>query len=321
MDKRPLGQSGLDVTVLTMGCWQAGGTQWTDQNDQDSIAAIRSAYDAGINFFDTAEGYGGGHSERMVAQALTGIRDEVYIATKVGPHLLSAPKLRAACEASLERLATDRIDLYQIHWPSGVWGSPVIPFEETIGELVNLRSEGKIRAIGVSNFNAAQIAEAGQYGRIDSLQPPYSLLFQPFVQDGTVAYCAEHQIGVIPYSPLAQGILTGKFSLETRPGSGDNRSANVLFQGATYELALEAVEKLRPFAAKYNVTLGQLALAWLLAQPGVTSAIVGARTSAQVLGNIPAATIALEAADVAAIGAIGEPVLASLPENKTNPWG
>jgi len=320
MDKRPLGQSGLDVTVLTMGCWQAGGTQWTDQNDQDSIAAIRAAYDAGINFFDTAEGYGGGHSERIVAKALEGIRDEVYIATKVGPHLLSTAKLRSACEGSLERLATDHIDLYQIHWPSGVWGSPVVPFEETLAELVNLRTEGKIRAIGVSNFNKEQIAAASEFGRIDSLQPPYSLLFQPYVQDGTIAYCDEHNIGVIPYSPLAQGILTGKFSLETRPGKGDNRSGNVLFQGATYELALEAVEHLRPFAAKYKASLGQLSLAWLLAQPGVTSVIVGARTSEQVLGNIAAATIALEAEDVEAIGRVAAPVLASLPENKTNPW-
>ncbi|RYG64784.1 aldo/keto reductase, partial [bacterium] len=191
MNKRPLGRSGLDITVITFGCWQAGGSGWTDTDDAQSLAAMRAGYEAGINFFDTAEGYGSGHSETLLGQFLKEVNDDtVLVASKVGADNLAADKVRASCEASLQRLGKDKIDLYQIHWPAGTWGSPIVPIEETMGALVELQKEGKIGAIGVSNFTADLIAQAAQYGRIDSLQPPYSLFFQPYVQNRTVEYCA-----------------------------------------------------------------------------------------------------------------------------------
>jgi aryl-alcohol dehydrogenase-like predicted oxidoreductase len=318
MQKRRLGQSDLEVTVLTFGCWQAGGKEWSDTNDDDSIAAMRAAFDAGINFFDTAEVYGGGHSEEIVAKALGDKRDQLLIATKVGAYNLAAEKVKMACEDSLRRLATDVIDLYQVHWPAGTWNSPIVPIEETMAALLELKEAGKIRAIGVSNFNGEQIEEALQYGRIDSLQPPYSLLFQPYVQNGTVDVCLKHEIGVIPYSPLAQGLLTGKFNRENKPT--DNRAGNHLFKDPVYDLALQAVDGLKPIAAKYGCDTGQLSLAWLIAQPGVTSAIVGARTPDQIRGNVAAAGITLGADDLSAISLLAQPVLDAVSPEKTNPW-
>lgn len=318
MQKRALGQSGLEVTPLTFGCWQAGGNQWTDTNDEDSIAAMRTAHEAGINFFDTAEVYGNGHSEEVVAKALGPIRDKVLIASKLGVANMAGDKVRSACGASLRRLGTDYIDLYQIHWPSGTWGGPVTPLEETMKELVQLKAEGKVRALGVSNFNAAQVEEALQYGRIDSLQPPYSLLFQPYVLNGTVEVCRRHEIGVICYSPLAQGLLTGKFHKDNRPA--DNRSGNQLFQDPVFDLALQTVKGLKPLASKYGVSTGQLALAWLIAQPGVTSAIVGARNAGQIQENTGAAALEISAEDLASISALAQPVLDALSVDRTNPW-
>jgi myo-inositol catabolism protein IolS len=312
MKKRSLGQSGLEVTTLTFGCWQAGGSGWTDTDDSASLTAMRAGYEAGINFFDTAEGYGEGHSEELVGQFLKEVGDErIFVATKVGAGNLAAEKVRQSCEKSLQRLGRDKIDLYQIHWPAGTWGSP-------IQALVELQNEGKIGAIGVSNFNAQQIEEAAQFGRIDSLQPPYSLFFQPYVENGTIAYCEKNSVGVIPYSPLAQGLVTGKFNLDNRPT--DNREGNNLFKDPTYGLALEAVEKLKPIAERYNANTGHIALAWLIAQPGVTSPIVGARNAAQISDMAKAADVELSAEDLSAIGQIAGPVLESQPKDKTNPW-
>jgi aryl-alcohol dehydrogenase-like predicted oxidoreductase len=319
MKKRTLGQSGLEVTPLTFGCWQAGGSGWTDTDDDASLAAMRAAHEAGINFFDTAEGYGEGHSEEIVGKFLKEAGDAgILVATKVGAGNLSAEKVRQSCEKSLQRLGRDKIDLYQIHWPAGTWGSPLVPIEETMKALVELQNEGKIGAIGVSNFNAEQIEEASQFGRIDSLQPPCSLFFQPYVENGTIAYCEKNGVGVIPYSPLAQGLVTGKFNLDNRPT--DNREGNSLFKDPTYGLALEAVEKLKPIADRYSANTGQIALAWLIAQPGITSPIVGARNAAQIADMAKAADLELSADDLAAIAQIAAPVLESQPKDKTNPW-
>jgi len=319
MEKRTLGRSGLDITLLTFGCWQAGGDAWSGTDDQNSIAAMRAGYDQGINFFDTAEGYGRGHSEELLGRFLREVGDEsVMVATKVGDSNLAAPKLREACEKSLRHLGRESIDLYQIHWPSGTWGSPIVPIEESMGELVKLQDEGKIRAIGVSNFNGDQIEEALQFGRIDSLQPPYSLFFQPYQQNGTMEVCLRHEIGVIPYSPLAQGLLTGKFNQENRPT--DNRGGSQLFQDPLYGLALEAVEKLQPIAQKYGASTGNLSLVWLLAQPGVTSPIVGARNAEQIADTAKAAALRIDSSDIEAISQIAAPVLSSLSVDKTNPW-
>lgn len=318
IEKRQLGQSGMEVTVVTFGGWQAGKSGWTDVDDDESLKAMRAAYDSGINFFDTAEGYGDGHGETVMGEALQSVRDHVLIATKVGGH--KADEVVEACDKNLKRLRTDHIDLYQIHWPSGSWGGDIVPIEETMGAMVKLKEAGKIRAIGVSNFSSAQIEEALQFGRIDSLQPPYSLLWREYEFNGALQTCMKHNIGVIAYSPLAQGLLTGKFSRDNRPQEGDNRNGNTLFKGEHYEQSRAAVEQLKPIAQKYGVTTGQLSLQWLLGQPGMTSVIVGARNVEQVQGNVACAGFKISDEDRAAIDAIGRTVTDKLPAGKTNMW-
>lgn len=317
MQTRPLGKSGLDVTVITFGCWQAGKDwAWANVDDSDSIAAMQAALDSGINFFDTAEGYGEGHSEEVLGKALAGKRDEVLIASKTNG--LSPEKLRAALEGSLGRLGTDRVDLYQIHWPSGTWGGDVIPIGETMGALNELKAEGKIRAIGVSNFSSEQITEALKFGQLDSLQPPYSLLWRPYEDNGTFQTCIDNNVGVISYSSIAQGLLTGKFTRENKPE--DNRARSVLYEGEHYEHALDAVEKLKPIAAKHNATLAQLATAWVLHQPGITSAIVGARNTSQIKDISGAAGINLDEGDLQEMEKIGRAVTDEIPAERTNMW-
>src|SRR5579883_2897147 len=208
METRALGKSEIHITPIITGTWQAGKSQWVGVEDADTIKAIRSAFDAGITTVDTAEVYGQGHSERVVAEALSDVRDRVVYATKVFANHLKYDQVIAACEGSLRNLKTDYIDLYQIHWPSGSFNSEVVPIEETMRALNDLKQQGKIRAIGVSNFSRAQLEEAAQYGRIDSLQPPYSLFWR-YVEQDAVPYCVEQQISIIAYSPLAQGLLTG----------------------------------------------------------------------------------------------------------------
>lgn len=316
---RQLGRSDVHFTVLTFGCWQAGGKQWTDTNDDDSLAAMRAAYESGITSFDTAEAYGGGHSEELLGRFIKEVgRDNLTIATKVGATQLSTENVRKSCEKSLSRLGIERIDLYQIHWPSGQWGGEKVPIEETMDALVGLQKGGKFGALGVSNFDASLIEQAQKVGRIDSLQPPYSLFFQPYVQNGTIDFCLKNEIGVIPYSPLAQGLVTGKFNMENRPT--DNRAGNALFKDPTYGIALDATSKLEPIAQKYDANTAQLALAWLIAQPGVTSPIVGARTPEQIRDTARAATLQIEASDLEKIAQIAQPVLDSVPADQTNPW-
>lgn len=315
---RKLGRSNLNFTVLTFGCWQAGGQQWTDTNDEDSLEAMRAAYECGITAYDTAEGYGGGHSEEVVGKFIKEIgRDNLIIATKVGGSL-KADQINASCDKSLQRLGTEKIDLYQIHWPSGTWGGEKAPLEESMTALVKLQESGKIGAIGVSNFDKNLVEEALQYGRVDSLQPPYSLYFAPYVANGTIEFCRHNEIGVIPYSPLAQGLVTGKFNLNNRPT--DNREGNHLFKDPAYGIALEATDKLKPIAEKYEANTAQIALAWLIAQPGVTSPIVGARNARQIQDTAQAASLQLQAEDIEAISQIAQPVLDAVPDDKTNPW-
>ena len=319
MPTRKLGRSGIDFTVLTFGCWQAGGKQWSDTNDDDSLEAMRAAYESGITAYDTAEAYGSGHSEELLGKFIQEVgRDNLTIATKVGAGMLATDKLNRSCDESLNRLGVDKIDLYQIHWPSGTWGGDKIPLEETMTALNKLQEVGKIGAIGVSNFGKDLIAEALQYGRVDSLQPPYSLFFAPYVANGTIEFCLQNEIGVIPYSPLAQGLVTGKFNMENRPT--DNRKGNHLFQDPVYAIALDATEKLKPIAQKYDANTAQLSLAWLIAQPGVTSPIVGARNAKQIQDSAQAALLDLAPEDVAAISEIARPVLDAVPDEKTNPW-
>jgi aryl-alcohol dehydrogenase-like predicted oxidoreductase len=265
METRQLGTSDVKITPIVMGTWQAGKSMWVGIEDAETIKAIREGFEAGIATVDTAEVYGNGHSEQIVAQALSDVRDKATYATKVFANHLKYDQVIEACEGSLKNLKTDYIDLYQIHWPSGAFNSEVVPIEETMSALNKLKEQGKIRAIGVSNFSRTQIEEASRYGRIDSLQPAYSLFWRQVEKD-TMPYCVENKISILAYSSLAQGLLTGKFERGHKFEEGDNRAKNKLFQGENYERAQQALDKLRPIAERHQCTLAQLSLAWLIAK-------------------------------------------------------
>ena len=319
MQTRPLGQSDVRITPILLGTWQAGKRWWVGIDDRESIAAIRAAVDAGITTIDTAEVYGDGHSERIIGQALAGIpRDRVQLASKVFANHLKADETIAACERSLQNLQTDYLDLYQIHWPAGSFNSKIVPVAETMDALNRLQAEGKIRAIGVSNFSLAQLQEAQQYGRIDSLQPPYSLFWRHAERE-LQPHCVANDITILAYSALAQGLLTGKFGPDHKFAEGDHRSDNRLFQGEAFQRAQAAIGQLRPIAARYSCTLAQLALAWLMARPN-TCAIAGARSVEQACENAKAAELRLSDADLEAMAAISQPVLERLPTDNPVMW-
>ncbi|MCP6762418.1 MAG: aldo/keto reductase [Fischerella sp. CENA71] len=313
MQKRQLGTSEVTITPILMGTWQAGKKVWVGIEDADSIKTIRAAFEAGITTIDTAEVYGDGHSERIVAEALSDVRDRAEYATKVFANHLKYDQVIEACDRSLKNLKTDYIDLYQIHWPSGAFNSEIVPIEETMNALNYLKEQGKIRAIGVSNFSRSQLAEASQYGRIDSLQPPYSLFWRQIEKD-TIPYCIENNISILAYSPLAQGLLTGKFGPDHKFDPKDNRTSNKLFQGENFVHAQQALEKLRPIAQQHQCSLAQLALAWLIAQPQ-TQAIAGARYPEQAKDNAKAASIQLSEAELQKIDAIGRIVTDHLDDS------
>jgi aryl-alcohol dehydrogenase-like predicted oxidoreductase len=317
MKKRQLGTSGIEITPILTGTWQAGKRWWVGIEDAETIKAIRSAFEAGITAIDTAEVYGDGHSERIVAEALSDVREQVVYATKVFANHLKYEQVIAACEGSLQNLKTDYIDLYQIHWPAGSFGSELVPIEETMRAMHDLKQQGKIRAIGVSNFSLAQLQEAAQYDRIDSLQPPYSLFWR-YVEQEAMPYCIENNIAILAYSPLAQGLLTGKFGLGHQFDPQDNRSKNKLFQGETFVRAQKTLDQLRPIADRYRISLTNLAIAWLIAQPQ-TFAITGVRHADQASDNAKAGELELSEPDLAAIDAIGRTVTDHL-DNSPQMW-
>ena len=313
MKPRRLGNSSLSITPLIMGTWQAGRHMWTDIDDSESIRAIRAALDAGVTAIDTASVYGNGHSERIVARAVGENRNRIVIATKLFANEMKSDQVMAACERSLTNLATDYIDLYQIHWPSGAFGSEPVPIEETMQALVRLKEQGKIRAIGVSNFSGAQLAEALEVGEIVSLQPPYSLFWRQVEQDAR-PLCLARKLAILAYSPMAQGLLTGKFGPDHRFKQGDHRTKNRLFQAENFGRAQAALTALAPIAERHGATLGQLALAWVMAQPN-TCAIAGARNAEQAAQNAAAARITLALEDLAAMDRIGRQVTDHLDED------
>ena len=313
METRSLGTSDIKITPILMGTWQAGKKMWSGIDDNESIKAIQAAVDGGITTIDTAEVYGGGHSEQIVAQAVSHIRDRLVYASKVFANHLQYDAVIEACDRSLSNLQTDYLDLYQIHWPSGSFGNETVPIEETMKALNKLKEDGKIRSIGVSNFNRAQLEEAAQYGRIDSLQPPYSLFWRK-IENDAVPYCVENNISILAYSSMAQGLLTGKFTSSPQFDKDDHRSANVLFQGENFKRAQDALEQLKPIAQSHNCSLAQLSLAWLIAQPQA-NAIAGARNAEQAQDNAKAASVKLSAEELQQIDTIGRQVTDPLDDN------
>lgn len=291
MEKRPLGQSGLEISIIGLGTWAMGATfeTWGHVDDRESIAAIHQAIDCGINFIDTAPIYGLGHSEEIVGNAIQGRRSEVILATKCGqlfpknknelpPRSLKKDSIIKECEDSLRRLRTDVIDLYQCHWPD-----PDTPMRETMEAMTKLLEQGKIRAIGVSNFSCDQIAAAREFGPVQCLQPPFSMLHLRAL-DELIPFCREHQMGVIPYSPLAKGLLTGKF--DSTSTFSDIRSRDPEFMGNRYQRNLSLVDGLKSIANGYNKSVSQLVINWTTSQPGITAPIIGAKRPSQVTENV-----------------------------------
>ena len=313
MQLRRLGQSDIQISSIIMGLWQAGKEWWVGIEDKETTRAIRSAVEAGITTFDTAEAYGKGHSERILATAASDMRAKLIYATKVFANHLRYDQVLDACHRSLKNLQTDYIDLYQIHWPAGSFGFDKVPVGETMGALNELKAQGKIRSIGVSNFSRRQLQEATEYGRIDSLQPPYSLFWRQVEKDA-MSFCVENKITILAYSPMAQGLLTGKFGPDHAFAKGDIRTDNKLFQPDVYARVQAALSGLRPIAERKGVALGQLALAWVTSHPE-TCAIAGARNADQADENARAGDLLLAAEELSEIDEIGRGVTDFLDEN------
>ena len=313
MDMRDLGNSGIRISAILMGTWQAGKAMWTGIDDAETQKAIRAAYDAGINAFDTAEVYGNGHSERILGKALANVRDKVVIMTKVFSNHLKYDQVIKACERSLKNLRTDYIDLYQVHWPPGSFGHAAVPMQETMKAFGDLIKQGKIRAIGVSNFNRRQLESAAQFAAIVSLQSPYSLFWR-HVESDAAGFCQENGLSLLAYSPMAQGLLTGRFGPDHQFEKGDHRSSNRLFHPPLSGNVQAALEQLRPIAAAKGISMGQLALAWVISRTN-TCAIAGARNRQQVEQNAAAAQVRLSSEEVRTLEQISVSVTAHLDDN------
>ena len=313
---RPLGRTGLEITKVGFGAWAIGGPWafgWGTQDDADSIAAIHRAVEHGVNWVDTAAAYGLGHSEEVVGRARRALpeADRPHLFTKCGlvgderdPHAdprrtLVPDSIRRECEASLRRLGVERIDLYQFHWPD-----PDTPVEDSWDAMLGLIDEGKVRAGGVSNFDVGLLERCEARGHVGSLQPPFSMINRDAGAD-VIPWCAEHGTGVIGYSPMQSGLLTGGFSRERAKSLPDDdwRTRSDEFTEPRLSRNLELQDALRPVAERHRTTPGAVAVAWALAWPGVTGAIVGARSPEQVDGWIDAASLELTEDDLAELRA------------------
>jgi len=310
MEYRQLGTTGIGVSVIGVGCWAMGGRSWGPVDDRESVAAIHRALDLGVNLFDTAPVYGFGHSETLLGRTLGSARRDVIIATKVGLVWDDAAKIsnnllpdhiRSEVEGSLRRLATDYIDLYQIHWPD-----PKVPIEASVRVLEALKAEGKVRAIGCSNFDVPLLEASRAGGRLESLQPHYSLLERDTERE-LLPYCEREKLGVLVYGPLAKGLLTGKFRRDSSFPPDDMRLRDKRFQGEAWPENLARVERLRSLAHDLGLTPAQLALAWVLRTPVVTAALCGTKRPSQIEENASAAGVKLGADEIAALSEIFPP--------------
>ena len=309
MRTRRLGNTDLELTVVGLGTWAIGGPWqfgWGPQDENEAIAAILKAIDLGINWIDTAAIYGCGHSEELVGKALKQTKIRPIIATKcsllwnekrekIG--CLKAESIRKECEDSLKRLGIEIIDLYQMHWPD-----PENDIEEGWGEMARLQKQGKVRYIGVCNYNTAQLDRIRKIAPVASLQPPYSMINRG-IEKELLGYCAKNNIGVVTYSPMQRGLLTGKFSKKylATLAPDDHRLKSGDYQEPEFSATLALVDKLRPIAERNKRTLAQLAIAWVLRRPEVTAAIVGARKPSQIAETAPAGDWKLTKNDIAEI--------------------
>lgn len=306
MQKRRLGDTDMQLTTVGLGTWAMGGPWqfgWGPQDDEEALAAILAALDRGINWIDTAPVYGLGHSEELVGRALRQTRDKPYIATKCGllwndrrekVPCLRPESIRRECHASLHRLGIETIDLYQMHWPD-----PDEDIERAWEEMARLLEEGKVRYIGVSNYSVAQLERIRRIHPPASLQPPYSMLHRE-AEDELLPYCARHHVGVVVYSPMQRGLLTGTFSHERLAALApdDHRKRHPDFQEPRFSATLELVEQLKKIAQRHGRTCSQLAISWVLRRQEVTAAIVGARRPDQIAETAQASDWNLSNTDI-----------------------
>jgi len=330
MEYRQLGKSQLKIPAVCYGAWAVGGWMWGGTDDEAAIRAIRRGIDLGITCIDTAPIYGMGHSERIVGKAIKGRRDEVTIATKCGVRwdivkghhvfdtkmndgtpvqvrrYLGAESIKKECEESLERLGVDVIDLYQCHQPD-----PTTPVEESWDAMLDLKQEGKVRAIGVSNFSVDMMKKCQCRGPVTSDQPLYNPLERDIEKD-ILPFCIENDIGILAYSPIAQGLMTGKVTMERKFGEGDVRNLRPWYKPENRKRVLEMLKKLQPIADGHGATLAQMTINWVISQKGITAALVGARNERQVEENAKATDFKLTDDEIAtirkAVEELGEPI-------------
>lgn len=320
MEYRQLGDSELTISVITFGAWAAGGWMWGGTERTDAISAIKASYDLGVTSIDTAPIYGQGDSEEIVGEAIRGIpRDKVQILTKYGMRWNLAmgdfafkskdsagrpidiyrytgkESIMKECEDSLKRLDTDYIDLYQMHWPN-----KTTPIEESMEAIQRLLEQGKIRQAGVSNYSVEQMQQAETVVNLAANQVSFSLLNQS-IKETLVPYCLEHKKGILAYSPLERGLLTGKIKPNHQFAEGDHRSTYRFFKPENIAQTDKFLEKLKPLANEKNASLSQLVIRWTIEQPGITAALVGARNAEQATQNANAINIQLSADDLAFI--------------------
>jgi aryl-alcohol dehydrogenase-like predicted oxidoreductase len=312
MEYRQIGTTDLKLSVITFGAWAAGGWMWGGNEREESIAAIRAAYEEGVTSIDTAPVYGQGESEEIVGEAIKGIpRDKVQILTKYGMRwdlakgdfafksknnqgqdidiykYAGRKSIIKECEDSLRRLRTDYIDLYQIHWPD-----ITTPIQETMETVAELIKQGKVRQAGVCNYNVEQLTEADKYIKLASNQVPYSMVKRD-IEKEVVPYCIEHNESILAYSPLERGLLTGKMKPGHHFAEGDHRANVYFFKDENLQRTDAFLQKIKPLAGDKGATLGQLVLRWTIAQPGITVALVGARNAKQAKENAKAMQISL----------------------------
>lgn len=317
MKYRTLGETELNLSVITFGAWAAGGWMWGGTERKEAVEAIRASYDRGVNAIDTAPVYGQGTSEEIVGEAIKELpRDKVHILTKYGMRwdlakgdfgfhskdnngkdidiykYAAKESIIKECEDSLRRLGTDYIDLYQIHWPD-----ITTPIAESMEAVAQLIKEGKVRYAGVSNYNVAQMKEAGQALTLASNQVPYSMVKRG-IEKELVPYCLENHKSIIAYSPLERGLLTGKMKPGHVFANGDHRAAVPFFKEENLDRTAVFLSKIKPIAEEKGISLGQLVLLWTLEQPGITIALVGARNAQQALENAKAAEASISAEEL-----------------------
>ncbi|RZJ67594.1 MAG: aldo/keto reductase [Flavobacterium sp.] len=320
MKYRKLGQTDLNLSVITFGAWAAGGWMWGGNENNDAIKAIEAAFDEGVNAIDTAPIYGQGFSEEIVGEAVMGLpRDQVFLLTKFGMRwdlakgdfamksqnnqgkdidvykYAGAESVIKECEDSLRRLRTDYIDLYQIHWPDST-----TPIEETFKAVDTLIKDGKIRYAGVCNYSASQMAEAEKYVKLASNQVPYSMLRRE-IEKETVPYCVEHHKGILAYSPMDRGLLTGKMKPGQEFNEGDHRKNLWQFKDENIRRTNEFLQKIKPIADEKGLSIGQLVLLWTIEQPGITIALAGARNAEQAVQNARATRVNLTQEEIDSI--------------------